>query len=207
MLRTPRRRAVLLAAGALIVALAACDSGDPDDAGKDLAGNRAGAMAQYKVGDQFTATEPLSFSILYNNHPNYPLNENWLMWTELTKRTNVKLEPVAVRDHAVDLVAPLLAVLLGLEVSAAHEQEPVEALEHLGGVGVVDRDRHEDRLAPTGALQRFHVRRRRGDARLLPALHPPRLQRVRGHRDQRPRSHSVKIARSCGGAPSRSRRG
>jgi len=97
MLRTPPRRAVLLAAGALIVALAACDSGDPDDdAGKDLAGNRAGAMAQYKVGDQFTATEPLSFSILYNNHPNYPLNENWLMWTELTKRTNVKLEPVAV---------------------------------------------------------------------------------------------------------------
>ena len=67
----------------------------PGDA-TDLAENRVGAMADYGVGDQFKATEPLTFSILYNNHPNYPLKEDWLFWSELTKRTNVKLEPVAV---------------------------------------------------------------------------------------------------------------
>src|SRR5687767_6501120 len=96
MLRTPPRLAAMFAAGALMAALAACDSGGNDDEAQDLAGNRAGAMAAYKVGDQFKATEPLSFSLLYNNHPNYPLQENWLMWSELTKRTNVKFEPVAV---------------------------------------------------------------------------------------------------------------
>ena len=53
-------------------------------------------MADYGVGDQFKATEALTFSILYNNHPIYPLKDDWLFWSELTKRTNVKLEPVAV---------------------------------------------------------------------------------------------------------------
>ena len=31
--------------------------------------------------------------MLYNNHPNYPLKNDWLFWSELTKRTNVTLEP------------------------------------------------------------------------------------------------------------------
>ena len=73
----------------------ACCREDPGEP-TDLSENRVGAMADYGVGDQFKATEPLSFSILYNNHPNYPLKDDWLFWSELTKRTNVKLEPVAV---------------------------------------------------------------------------------------------------------------
>src|SRR6185312_5308008 len=39
---------------------------------------------------------PVSFSILYNNHPNYPLREDWLFWNELKSRANVTLSPVAV---------------------------------------------------------------------------------------------------------------
>ena len=53
-------------------------------------------MENYAVGTQFKATEPVSFSILYNNHPNYPLKNDWLFWSELKSRTNVTLEPVAV---------------------------------------------------------------------------------------------------------------
>jgi putative aldouronate transport system substrate-binding protein len=33
---------------------------------------------------------------MYNNHPNYPLKNDWVFWSELTKRTNVTLQPVAV---------------------------------------------------------------------------------------------------------------
>ena len=33
--------------------------------------------------------------MLYNN-PGYPLKEDWLFWSELTKRTNVTLEPTVV---------------------------------------------------------------------------------------------------------------
>ena len=63
------RRQVLLATGAAAVAsLAGCGDDAPDK--KDLDRNRAGAMEKYGVGDQFKATEPVTFSILYNNHPN-----------------------------------------------------------------------------------------------------------------------------------------
>ncbi|MCZ7436803.1 extracellular solute-binding protein [Micromonospora sp. WMMC241] len=89
------RRQVLFATGAAaVVSLAGCGDDTPDK--KDLDRNRAGAMEKYGVGDQFKATEAVTFSILYNNHPNYPLKPEWLFWSELAKRTNVKLDPVAV---------------------------------------------------------------------------------------------------------------
>ncbi|MFI6128231.1 extracellular solute-binding protein [Micromonospora sp. NPDC051141] len=89
------RRQVLLATGAAaVVSLTGCGDDGPDK--KDLDRNRAGAMEKYGVGDQFRATEPVTFSILYNNHPNYPLKPEWMFWSELAKRTNVKLDPVAV---------------------------------------------------------------------------------------------------------------
>ncbi|MGC4889676.1 extracellular solute-binding protein [Micromonospora sp. DT227] len=89
------RRQVLLATGAAtVVSLTGC--GDDGLDKKDLDRNRTGAMEKYGVGDQFRATEPVTYSILYNNHPNYPLKPEWLFWSELAKRTNVKLDPVAV---------------------------------------------------------------------------------------------------------------
>lgn len=88
------RRTALAVAGLLTFSLVACSDDGAD--GGDLSDKRAGAMSEYGVGDQFTATEPLSFSILYNNHPFYPLKDDWLFWSELTKRTNVTLKPVAV---------------------------------------------------------------------------------------------------------------
>lgn len=88
------RGVAAVAAGLLTLGLAACS----EDAAKDtdLSGNRVGAMAGYGLGAQFKATEPVSFTALYNNHPFYPLKNEWLFWSELTRRTNVKIEPVAV---------------------------------------------------------------------------------------------------------------
>ncbi|MDO3705163.1 extracellular solute-binding protein [Micromonospora sp. C28SCA-DRY-2] len=95
MFHRSRRRLAVAAAGLLaLTTLVAC--GDDSSDANDLAENRVGAMADYGVGAQFKATEPLAFSVLYNNHSNYPLKNEWLFWSELTKRTNVKLEPVAV---------------------------------------------------------------------------------------------------------------
>jgi putative aldouronate transport system substrate-binding protein len=90
-----RRHGAALAACVLALGLAACGSDDEPDS-EELSENRAGAMAEYAVGDQFKATEPVEFSILYNNHPNYQLKNDWLFWSELTKRTNVTLKPEAV---------------------------------------------------------------------------------------------------------------
>ncbi len=87
------RRRVLAGASALAVAatlaLAACSSDEPAD---NLADKRVGAMANYGVGVDFKATEPLTFSILINNHPNYPLDTSWKFWEWLEEQTNVKFE-------------------------------------------------------------------------------------------------------------------
>jgi putative aldouronate transport system substrate-binding protein len=90
------RRQVLGAfAGATVISLVGCGGDDGSD-NNDVSQNRAGAMDKYGVGDQFKGTQPLTFSVLYNNHPNYPLKEDWLFWSELSKRTNVTLQPTAV---------------------------------------------------------------------------------------------------------------
>lgn len=94
MTRSSLRRLAAVAAGVLVLGLAAC--GDSESDNNDLSENRVGAMEDYGVGDQFKASEPVSFSMLYNNHPNYQLNDQWLFWSELKKRTDVTIENVAV---------------------------------------------------------------------------------------------------------------
>lgn len=87
------RRRVLAAASALAVgatlALTACGSDEPAD---NLEDKRVGAMSNYGVGVDFKATEPVTFSILINNHPNYPLDTSWPFWQWLEEQTNVKFE-------------------------------------------------------------------------------------------------------------------
>jgi putative aldouronate transport system substrate-binding protein len=53
-------------------------------------------MKEYRVGQQFKASKPLSLSILHNNNPNYTPKDSWLFWKELTRRTGVTLKPVGV---------------------------------------------------------------------------------------------------------------
>ena len=89
------RRTAIVAVGVLTLALTACGSGESNE-GEDLSAVRVGAMEKYAVGDQFKATEPVNFTILYNNHPNYPLKEDWLFWKEVKERTNVTFTPTAV---------------------------------------------------------------------------------------------------------------
>jgi putative aldouronate transport system substrate-binding protein len=90
------RRQVLVAAGAFTLGLAGCGSGGGSSKSGTGSANRTGAMASYAVGDQFKATEPLTFSMLYYNNPNYPIKQDWLFWSELAKRTNVSLQNTVV---------------------------------------------------------------------------------------------------------------
>ena len=95
MLSTPKK---VLAAGALmalVAGLTSCSSSSESD-GADITGKDVGAMADFKAGDQFKATEALDFSILFSDHPNYPLKDDWMLWSELTERTNVTLDPTVV---------------------------------------------------------------------------------------------------------------
>ncbi|AZP03541.1 ABC transporter substrate-binding protein [Jeotgalibaca ciconiae] len=84
--------------------LVAC-GGESGEAGSDNDGGGTetsedlgskGAMESYEAGDTFAATEPLNFSIAYSDHPNYPINDDWLFWSKLTETTNVTLDPVVI---------------------------------------------------------------------------------------------------------------
>lgn len=55
-----------------------------------------GEASDYGVGDQFKADEELTFTLLYSDHPNYPIQDDWLLWEEITKRTNVKFDTTVV---------------------------------------------------------------------------------------------------------------
>ncbi|MFJ9739060.1 extracellular solute-binding protein [Streptomyces sp. NPDC101166] len=90
------RRQILAAAGFVgLTALTGCGSGGDGD-GKDLSKKQNGAMKEYRVGQQFKAAEPLSFSVLHNDNPAYPMKSGWPFWQELTKRTGITLKPVSV---------------------------------------------------------------------------------------------------------------
>jgi putative aldouronate transport system substrate-binding protein len=91
------RRQILAAAGFIgLATVTGCGSGDDGGDGKDLSKKQNGAMKNYRAGQQFKAAKPLSFSVLHNNNPVYPMKDGWLFWKELTKRTGVTLKPVDV---------------------------------------------------------------------------------------------------------------
>ncbi|MGW1778213.1 ABC transporter substrate-binding protein [Streptomyces sp. NPDC002143] len=92
------RRQILSAAGFIgLATLTGCGSGDGGDSdSKDLSKKQNGAMKEYRAGQQFKASKPLSFSVLHNNSPNYPMKDSWLFWKELTRRTGITLKPIAV---------------------------------------------------------------------------------------------------------------
>ena len=96
---TTRRVVGSIAVCALALGVAACSSDEeaeglasegPDSASFD--GRDVGAMEDFGVGDTFTATEPVSFSLLYRDHPNYPLDEDWLLFDEVAERNNVSFD-------------------------------------------------------------------------------------------------------------------
>ena len=89
--RAWQRGAAVVAATSLL-ALAACssDGGEEDGAGSE---NTEGSMTGFAADQQFKATEPMDFSILWTDWPELPIKDSWKLFDEIEKRTNVTLEP------------------------------------------------------------------------------------------------------------------
>lgn len=51
-----------------------------------------GAMKEYKAGDQFKTDTPFSVSMMFSDHPNYPLKADWMILKELEERTGVTFD-------------------------------------------------------------------------------------------------------------------
>jgi len=98
-MRTLRRRSIgALTATVLVLGLAACgggnDKGDEGTDGDAVASDlgMVGAMEDFGVGDTFVATEPVVLSMLYRDHPNYPLNEDWLFFQTVEANQKVTFD-------------------------------------------------------------------------------------------------------------------
>ena len=88
----PSRRLVLGAGMGLSVGagLAACSSSaEQDDTPVEDASE--GAMEDYSADQQFTATEPLEFSLLWTDWPEFPIADSWQFFDVIEERTNVSL--------------------------------------------------------------------------------------------------------------------
>lgn len=95
----PRRNSRFRLPAVLTIAaltLSACGGGngnggdnEPVDVDEEAVG--AGAMEDFGIGDTFVATEPVEFSLLYRDHPNYPIQNDWLFLEALEKDHNVTL--------------------------------------------------------------------------------------------------------------------
>lgn len=98
---TIRRTVATIAAAALALTLASCSSDDDrgtDNGGSvdaaELEGHRVGAMENYGVGTPFVASEPVEFSLLYRDHPNYPYKKDWAILEHLVQDHNVTFNAV-----------------------------------------------------------------------------------------------------------------
>ncbi|MGC5167485.1 extracellular solute-binding protein [Luteimicrobium sp. DT211] len=96
-----RRTAAVATLATLALALTACSSGGgDDDKGSDGSSGTAsiddahskGAMADFKAGSTFKASEPVEFSMLYRDHPNYPVKNDWSIFQQLKTNQNVSFK-------------------------------------------------------------------------------------------------------------------
>lgn len=100
---TRKMAAPFAGAAALALVLTACGGGSGDgggdaEGGGDVPGldNTVGAMESYAADSTFEASEPFDATLLFSDHPNYPSKSDWLLWSEITDRTGVTLEPTLV---------------------------------------------------------------------------------------------------------------
>jgi putative aldouronate transport system substrate-binding protein len=99
-MRSARKRTVAAASVAVLALTltAACSSND--DASSEPtasesgipAAQSVGAMKDFAAGTDFVATEPVTFSVLYRDHPNYPLNKDWLFFSQLADTHKVSFD-------------------------------------------------------------------------------------------------------------------
>ncbi|GAB2450765.1 extracellular solute-binding protein [Xylanimonas ulmi] len=94
-----RGSAALASVATLALALTACSSGGDDNASPNETGGTSeatiddahsvGAMDDFAAGTTFKATEPVDFSLMYRDHPNYPVKDDWSILQHLDSDHNV----------------------------------------------------------------------------------------------------------------------
>lgn len=98
-----RKSSVMVLLTSMLVLMTACSSGNNGASGNNTpaasnnAANNTSATAEaadYTFGaDQtFHSNEPVSYSMMYSDHENYPYNKDWRLWSAIQEKTNVTFD-------------------------------------------------------------------------------------------------------------------
>ncbi len=98
-----RKSSVMVLLTSMLVLMTACSSGNNGSSGNntpaasnDAANNTEATSeaADYTFGaDQiFHSNEPVSYSMMYSDHENYPYNKEWRLWSAIQEKTNVTFD-------------------------------------------------------------------------------------------------------------------
>ncbi len=99
-MRSKKMTAIIALSAGVALTAAACSTGpgepgEPESQDIDTEG-QVGAMDDFEAGTTFVATEPLEISMLYRDHPNYPVQSDWLFNETLEANNNVTFDMVNV---------------------------------------------------------------------------------------------------------------
>lgn len=99
-----KRALTLTIAAAMALSLTGC--GGEKTASKDaptLSAEEADQDLDYQYGADVTfhSDEPVEYSMMFSDHENYPMKEDWRLWSYIEEKTNVKfkLTTVARTDY------------------------------------------------------------------------------------------------------------
>ncbi|WP_251549789.1 extracellular solute-binding protein [Neobacillus muris] len=84
--------AIVTAATSFLTACSDKSTSSSESSSKSSSEVQGAAMKDYAVGKTFKATKPLTFTSMYNDASWYAYKKDWLLWSEITKRTNVSLD-------------------------------------------------------------------------------------------------------------------
>lgn len=79
----------------MIVGLVGCGSSTEDTAaGANGDSTATEGSDEYTFGadETFYSSEPVTYSMLFSDHENYPYQENWLLWKAIEEKTNVTFD-------------------------------------------------------------------------------------------------------------------
>ena len=46
----------------------------------------------YGEGETFHSDEPVTYSMMFSDHENYPMQDDWLLWSAIEEKTNVTFD-------------------------------------------------------------------------------------------------------------------
>lgn len=96
-------KAALMMMLVMTVALTACSSSSNEGASKNETpvpsnststkeGSDVATDYKFGEGQTFHSNEPVSYSLMYSDHENYPYNKDWRLWSAIQEKTNVNFD-------------------------------------------------------------------------------------------------------------------